>query len=112
VAIVNALFTTQPSTHWAKLISILVAEAVTRGDPLSWCYYVPVTAKEVAHLEEIERLDAAAILAANKGLFRRLINSISSWLRLLVLIFLFAPTVLSAPIALRRQNQLRKNWLR
>jgi aarF domain-containing kinase len=112
VAIVNALFTTQPSTHWAKLISILVAEAVTRGDPLSWCYYVPVTAKEEAHLAEIERLDAAAIALANKGLFRNIWNHISSWLRLMYLIFLFAPTVLSAPIALRKQNQLRRDWLR
>jgi predicted unusual protein kinase regulating ubiquinone biosynthesis (AarF/ABC1/UbiB family) len=111
VAIINALYTTQPSTHWARLVSILIAEAVTRGDPLSWCYYVPVTAKEEAHLAEIERLDAAAIALANKGLFRALINSISSWLRLIWLIFLFAPTVLSAPIALRKQNQLRKDWL-
>jgi len=111
VAIVNALFTTQPSTHWARLISILVAEVVTRGDPLSWCYYVPVTAKEVAHLEEIERLDAAAVALANKGLFRTFLKYITSWLRLLHLLFLFAPTVIWAPIALRKQNQLRKNWL-
>ncbi|KAL4519108.1 hypothetical protein Ndes2526A_g00212 [Nannochloris sp. 'desiccata'] len=111
VAIVNALFTTQPSTHWARLVSILVAEAVTRGDPLSWCYYVPVTAKEEAHLAEIERLDAAAVALANKGLFRTFLNYISSWLRLMYLMFLFTPTVISAPIALRKQNQLRKDWL-
>jgi len=111
IAIVNALFTTQPSTHWARLISILVAEAVTRGDPLSWCYYVPVTAKEEAHLAKIERLDAAAVALANKGLFRTFLKYLTSWLRLMQLMFLFAPTVISAPIALRKQNQLRKDWL-
>jgi predicted unusual protein kinase regulating ubiquinone biosynthesis (AarF/ABC1/UbiB family) len=111
VAIVNALFTTQRSTHWARLISIFIAEAVTRRDPLTWCYYVPVTAKEEEHLAEIERLDAAAVALANKGLFRAVYNYVSTWLRFLWLIILFSPTVLSAPIALRKQNQLRKDWL-
>lgn len=111
VAIVNALYTTQPSTHWARLVSLLLAEAVTRGDPLAWCYRIPVTEKEEAHLAATEEAEEAALAAATRGFFRTIVRYIASWLRLMWLLFLFAPVVVSAPIAVRH-DLMRNDWLR
>ena len=111
VAIVNALYTTQPSTHWARLVSLLLAEAVTRGDPLAWCYRIPVTEKEEAHLAATEEAEEAALALATRGIFRTLWRYIGSWLRLTWLLFLFTPVVLFAPIAVRH-DMMRKDWLR
>lgn len=111
VAIVNALYTTQPSTHWARLVSLLLAEAVTRGDPLAWCYRIPVTEKEEAHLAATEEAEEAALAAATRGFFRAVARYIASWFRLMWLLFLFTPAVVSAPISLRH-DLMRKDWLR
>ena len=111
VAIVNALYSAEKSTHWGRLVSILLAEAATRGDPLAWCYNLPVTSKEVAQLVAAEEADRAAIAAASKGIFRTILKYLASWLRLMWLLFLFAPAVVSAPVAMRHDMR-RREWLR
>lgn len=114
VAIINALYMMQPSTHWARLLSILLAEAVTRGDPLAWCYQTPVTAKEQEYLRAAEEADEAAAKGAQLGVFRRLLSYFGSVARLTWLLFLFSPVVFLAPIAVGPgQSPLRrKKWLR
>lgn len=126
IAIINALYTMQPSTHWARLISILMAEAVTRGDPLAWCYQLPVTAREREYLLEAEAADAAAA-KARRGLWSRLVGAALSLLRLVQLLALFAPVILlgytvnSTSVSYRTQNsrpsskdgsKRRQRWLR
>ena len=62
VTIINALNAMQPATHWTRLVSLLAAEALTRGDPVAWCYSIPLTEKEKEHLV---KADAAGILSAD-----------------------------------------------
>jgi aarF domain-containing kinase len=122
IAIINALYTMQPSTHWARLISILMAEAVTRGDPLAWCYQLPVTAREREYLLEAEAADAAAA-KAKRGLWSRVVGTALSLFRLFQLLALFAPVIIlgytNVSYGRSQSTQHRKNvnarrqkWLR
>lgn len=109
VFIINALYAAQTSSHWTRLLSLLMAEAVTRGDPLAWCYDVPVTEKEVEMLVEAERAEAAAADSA-RNFWKIALGWISSVFRFFVLLMIFSPVVASAFFALRR-DKTRKQWL-
>jgi hypothetical protein len=110
MAVINALYASQPSTHWARLMSLALAEAVTRGDPLSWCYYTPVSAKEERALAAADAADAAAA-AANAGPLRSLRRALESLVRLGWLLVLFSPLAMTAPLAIGRGLR-RHDWMR
>lgn len=109
IAIINALYAMQSSTHWTRLMYLLLAEAVTRGDPLAWCYSTPITSKEEENLVAAEAADAAAAAAIGKGVFSILRRQLSNLLRLFWLLVLFGPVIAAAPIAL---NYKRKEWMK
>ncbi|RMZ56252.1 hypothetical protein APUTEX25_002442, partial [Auxenochlorella protothecoides] len=61
--LINAVGVTQP--RWARAMSLLLAEALTRGDPhVAWCFSSPITQSEAAYLAAAERADAEAAVAA------------------------------------------------
>lgn len=111
VAIINALYAMQPSTHWARMLSLLLAEAVTRRDPLAWCYTTPVTAKEEEVLAAAAAADAAAAAAVlGAGRLGALRRWLSSLIRLLWLLVLFTPAAAAAPLAIG-YGRHRQLWM-
>lgn len=110
VTIINALNAMQPATHWTRLVSLLAAEALTRGDPVAWCYSIPVTEKEKEHLV---KADAAGILsadAARKKWWGAMKEYLLNLCRLVWLWIMFAPVLLSAPISLGHGYR-RSDWM-
>lgn len=110
VAIINALYTMQP--HYIRALSLLAAEAVTRRDPLAWCYTLPITAREERLAEEAEH--SFNQLNNERGLWRSIMDAIAVTVRLLWLLMLFSPVAFGAAIhALPGgEKRFRRQWLR
>ncbi|WPT13235.1 Putative serine/threonine-protein kinase abkC [Picochlorum sp. SENEW3] len=112
VALINALNAMQPATNWTKLVSVLMAQLLTRGDPVAWCYSVPVTEREKHLHEEIEDVlccdgSHGWLRVTKKGI----VNAILNVVRLAWLWIIFSPVVLTAPIALG-YGVKRDVWMR
>ena len=100
VAIVNALNAMQPATNWTRLLSLLLAEAVTRGDPVAWCYSVPITEREKAFMDKKEAQPIDGVRNGRRGMWMWLKEYVLNMLRLVELWIVFTPLVVSSPIAL------------
>eukprot|EP00889_Picochlorum_renovo_P000886 jgi/Picre1/27916/NNA_000878.t1 len=104
VALINALNAMQPATNWTKLVSVLMAQLLTRGDPVAWCYSVPVTEREKHLHEEIEDVLCCDGSHGWLGVTKKgIVNAILNVVRLVWLWIIFSPVVLTAPIALGRR---------
>ena len=105
-ALINSLNAMQPSTHWTRLISLLMAQVGMSGsNAISWCYSTPVNKNVNKKVEGDDIIMGQRPGIVMKNMFLNVVRFFWLWI-------LFSPVVLSTPIVMWGDESKRKMWMR
>ena len=114
--VINGLNAMQPSTHWTRLVSLLMAQALTYkdGGAVAWCY--SVNPQNVVHKDEYERKQSEnSVLQEKRETWWVLVkNMVLNVVRCVWLWMVFSPVAVTAPIVVlhaKQNSTFRKFWM-